>query len=231
MNAIQISEAQNLFLQKLPIEEYKNISPFLESADFALGEKLYQQDSKIEFVYFPVNSVASVVTNLENGSTIETGIIGREGIVGFETILFDERSRREVNVQLAGKFYRLKSEIFKTAFDQNAVFRRNVLQFVGAFLTQISQNGACLSFHEIEQRLCRWLLMFDDRADGSQLKLTQEFIALMLGVHRPSVSKNANKLQEIGLIRYQRGTITILDRTGLENRACECYREICRCKI
>ncbi len=224
LKAFENCEPQNLFLNSLPDEEYKNISPFLEFLDCQLGEKLQLPDRKIDFVYFPVDSVASVVTNMENGSSIENGIVGREGIVGFETILYDEVSQREVNVQLAGKFYRLKSDIFKAAFDDGGVFRKKVLQFVGAFLTQISQNGACFAFHQVEQRFSRWLLMFDDRTEGEELKLTQEFIALMLGIHRPSVSKTANKLQEKGIISYRRGKITILNRKDLESHSCECYQ-------
>ncbi len=224
MNTVNDTNSQNLFLKSLPDDDYLRISPHLELHEHCLGEKLYSSGENIEYVHFPDTSVASIVTNLENGASVETGIIGREGIIGTEIILSEDTSLREVNIQFAGKCFRLKAEIFKAQFEHRAVFRKLVLCYVGSYLTQIAQNAACLAFHEIEQRLSRWLLMFHDRTDGDEVKITHEFIALTLGVHRPSISKNANRLQEKGFIRYYRGKISILDRQGLENCACECYR-------
>lgn len=223
MKSTQISGSQNLFLKSLPGEKYERLLPGLELTRFAIAEKVYLPDETIKYVYFPNNMVASVVTDLENGSTIETGIIGKDGIIGIEIVLSAGRATREVNIQLAGDCFRLKSEIFKAAFENDAFIREQVLRYVGSYISQISQNSACLLFHEIGQRLCRWLLMFHDRSTNDELKLTQEFIALMLGVHRPSVSKNAKKLQQKGFIRYNRGKITVLDRKGLEEYSCECY--------
>ncbi|HXG82540.1 MAG TPA: Crp/Fnr family transcriptional regulator [Pyrinomonadaceae bacterium] len=223
MESPQVSNSQNLFLKFLPEDEYQRFLPDLELTKFARGEKIYLPDEKIEYVYFPNNLVASVVANLENGSTIETGVIGKDGIVGVEIVLSEDAASREVNIQLAGECFRLKSEIFKAAFERSSFVRKQVLRYVGSYISQISQNSACLSFHEIEQRLSRWLLMFHDCSASDELKLTQEFIALMLGVHRPSVSKSANKLQEKGFISYNRGKITILNRKGLEDYSCECY--------
>lgn len=202
---------------------FERIKPHLELKEFCLGEVIYLPDEKIDYVYFPENIVASVVTTLENGSSIETGIVGKDGVIGAEVILNDAAARREVNIQLAGRGFRMKTEVFKAEFERCGLFRKQVLFFIGSYISQISQNSACLSFHAIEQRLSRWLLMFDDRARTDELKLTQEFIALMLGVHRPSVSKSANKLQQKGLISYNRGKIVILDRKGLEDCSCECY--------
>jgi len=223
MKSPGVSNLQNLFLKSLSVGEYERLLPDLELTEFALAEKIYLPDEEIGFVYFPNNLVASVVTNMENGSTIETGIIGKDGIVGVEVVLSENIALREVNIQLAGDCFKLSSEKFKAAFEDDCFFRKQVLRYVASYISQISQNSACLSFHEIGQRLSRWLLMFHDRAATDELKLTQEFIALMLGVHRPSVSKNANRLQEKGFIKYNRGKITILDREGLENYSCECY--------
>lgn len=215
---------ENCLLKAISENDLERIKPHLELTELCLGDVLYLPDEKIEYVYFPQSIVASVVNTLENGSSIEVGIIGREGIVGAEVVLNDETARREVNIQLAGRGFKMKTEAFQAEFERCGQFRKQILFFVGSYLSQITQNSACFSFHAIEQRLCRWLLMFDDRAHTDELRLTQEFIALMLGVHRPSVSKNANKLQKKGFISYNRGKITILDRKGLEDCSCECYR-------
>ena len=215
---------ENTILKNLSAADFARVKTDLEAVEFSLGEIIYLPEQTIEYVYFPENTVASVVTSLENGSSIETGIIGNDGVVGLEIILDNDTARHEVNVQLAGRGFRMKADVFQTKFNECDGFRKQTLIFVGTYLSQISQNSACFSFHAIEQRLCRWLLMFHDRAQTAELKLTQEFIAVMLGVHRPSVSKNANKLQQKGFISYNRGKIMILDRAGLEENSCECYR-------
>lgn len=198
----------------------------LEKVEMPLGEILHNPLEKIEYVYFPETSVISIVTLLENGSGVESGIIGREGISGTSVIMGENYSPRESTIQLGGEGWRIKTEEFREFFETHASFRRLVLHYIYAFIAQISQNAVCLCHHVIEQRLSRWLLMFDDRTDFEEMRLTQEFISQMLGVHRPSVSISAKKLQELGLISYNRGTIKILDREGLENFTCECYNSI-----
>lgn len=219
---------RNYILNSLPPEVYEKIAPLLEPVEMPHAETIYQPYKKIEHIYFPENSVISIVTNLENGSCVETGIIGNDGLSGTETILTEDASPREAMVQLAGFGNRLKVEDFQTLFNSEKVFAKRVMRYVYSFIGQISQNPACLCFHTIEKRLARWLLMFHDRADRDEMLLTQEFIAVMLGVHRPSVTKFAGKLQEMNLIRYNRGKITILDRPGLLQISCECYETICQ---
>lgn len=224
MKNLLISRSENRILKSFSDAEFKEISHLLERVEFFPGTVIYSSEQEIEFVYFPENMVASVVINLENGSSVETAIIGKDGVIGAEVVLSDDKAQREVNVQLGGGSFRMRVENFRSEFEERNFFRRQILLFVGRYLSQVSQNSACLSFHDIEQRLCRWLLMFHDRAETNEFRLTQELIATVLGVHRPSVSKNANKLQRKGFISYNRGKITILDRDGLENGSCECYR-------
>ena len=200
----------------------------LKFVELPLSKLLYNPNDKIEYVYFPETAVVSIVTMLSDGRSIEAGIIGREGMAGAFAAFGEDLSPREATIQLGGSGWHMNVEDFREEFEQNKDFRKAVLNFVYAFVAQISQNAACICHHRIEQRLARWFLMFEDRAPSDNLELTQEFIAQMLGVHRPSVSKNANELQKMGLIKYNRGTVKIIDRNGLENLACECYAEIKR---
>ena len=177
-----------------------------------LGKVLYYPAEKIEYIYFPETCVISIVNVLENGDSVESGIIGSEGFSGAAVILSEEISPLEATIQLTGEIICLPVAEFRKLFEQNKKFRDVALRYVYAFIGQISQNAACLCHHNIDQRLARWFLMFADRADSNELKLTQEFIAQMLGVHRPTVSKNANDLQKKGFISYNRGSVKILDR-------------------
>lgn len=222
--AVGTRQTRNSILKKLKSSKFEKLK-FLE---FSLADLLYDPHDKIEFVYFPETCVISIVTMLSDGRGVEAGIIGKEGMAGAFAAFGEDISPREATIQLAGSGWRMKVEDFREEFDENKDFRCEVLHFVYAFVAQISQNAACICYHRIEQRLARWFLMFDDRAPSETLELTQEFIAQMLGVHRPSVSKNANELQKMGLIKYNRGTVEIIDRQGLENLACECYAEITR---
>ncbi len=200
----------------------------LKYSEMPLGKLLYNPHEKIEYVYFPETAVISIVTMLSDGRCVEAGIIGNEGMAGAFAAFGEDISPREATVQLGGAGWSLNVEDFRRVFEENKDFRCEVLRFVYGFVAQISQNAACICHHQVGQRLARWFLMCDDRAPSETLELTQEFIAQMLGVHRPTVSKNANELQKMGLIKYNRGTVKILDRTGLENLACECYAEINR---
>lgn len=216
----------NFVLKSLSAEDLNDIEPRLEKVRMSLGEVLYQPAEKIERIYFPETSVISIVMVLENGEMVESGIIGRDGFSGAAVILSEEVSPQEATVQLSGEGYCLPMKDFKRLFEENKKFRDAALCYFYAFIAQISQNTACLCHHTVDRRLARWLLMFADRACSEKLDLTQEFMAQMLGVHRPTVSKNANELQRKGFISYNRGTIKILDRSGLESFSCECYRTI-----
>lgn len=229
MQKLEVIKSKNLILNSLTESEFNEISNKLEEVDMPLGDLLYSPYEKLEYVYFPLTSVISIVTLLENGSAIESGIIGREGVSGATVVLTDEATAfSETTIQLSGKGLKMRVEDFKEFFEENKNFRKLVLNYIHAFITQISQNAACLSYHNIEKRLARWLLMFNDRSEAGVMDMTQEFIAQMLGVHRPSVSKNANKLQKLDLITYNRGAIKILDRKALEVYSCECYETINR---
>ncbi len=227
MQELAVIKSKNLILNSLINNEFNEISNKTEEIDMPLGEVLYYPNEKLEYVYFPLTSVISIVTLLENGSGIESGIIGREGVSGASVVLTeDSTSFSEATVQLSGSGLRMKVDDFKYFFEESKNFRKSVLNYIHSFITQISQNAACLSYHSIEKLLARWLLMFNDRSEEGVMDMTQEFIAQMLGVHRPSVSKNANKLQKLELINYNRGAINILDRNALEAYSCECYETI-----
>jgi CRP-like cAMP-binding protein len=218
--------SRNLFLSALPEAEYNHLKPHLELLEMKLGTVVHEPNEPIRYVYFPENAIVSIVTYLEDGSNIETGLIGHEGIGGIGVILSDQVSPREATIQLAGRCLRMKAQAFKEAFQYGGELNRLALRVVVAFIGQASQNAACTNHHRIENRLARWLLMIHDRVEGDDLRITQEYIAQMLGVHRPSVTESAVKLQEKSLIKYARGRITVLDRDGLENASCECYRII-----
>lgn len=191
-----------------------------------VGQMIHHPHEKITHVHFPETCVISIVTYLENGSCVETGIIGNDGMSGIEILLGENSSPREAVIQHTGFGKKMKVEKFKEFYEANLFSPPILMRYVYSFIGQISQNPACLAYHKTEKRLARWLLMFQDRAGGDELKLTQEFIAVMLGVHRPSVSKCAAELQKQNLINYNRGQIKILDRDGLIQASCECYRAI-----
>jgi len=221
-----VPRSKNLFLAALPAEEFERLKPHLEHVDLKLGDIIHRSDELIRYVYFPEHSVISIVTYLEEGTTIETGIVGREGLAGISVILSDDVSPREATVQVSDGAWRMKAQTFKTEFERGGAINRLALRFVYAFIAQISQNAACSHYHQIEARLARWLLTLQDRVESDELRITQEYISQMLGVQRPTVTNSAIRLQEQGLIRYARGRITILDRQGLENTTCECYQAI-----
>jgi len=227
MKSLSQANTRNLILKSIPADVYEKIVSHLELVEMPLGELIHRPYEKIQHVYFPETSVISVVTYLENGSSIETGIIGCDGLSGTETVLSEAVSPREAMVQLGGFGNRMPVKDFQTFFESEKPFAKLVMRYIYSFIGQISQNPACLCYHTIEKRLARWLLMFHDRAAGDELRLTQEFIAVMLGVHRPSVTKIAAELQRQGLIEYTRGLIKILDRPRLLDISCECYETIC----
>lgn len=226
MEKSEKSSEKNLILNKLPEKNLANIRPHLKQIEMPLAEVLYSPHEKIEYIYFPETSVISLVTCLENGDSVEAGITGKEGVVGASIIFADGISYTEATTQLGGSGWRMKISDYKNCFNDSREFRDAVLYYIYSYIAQISQNSACLCHHTIEKRFARWVLMFADSAERETLVLTQQFIAQMLGVKRPSVSVNAARLQQMGLIKYNRGIIQILDRKGLQKLACECYREI-----
>jgi CRP-like cAMP-binding protein len=200
-----------------------NILSNLSPMEMKQRQVLYEVDDTIEYLYFMESGVASVLTTMENGDGIEVGMIGYEGIVGTAPLLGNKFSDQHVIVQLPGEGFKIKTSICKTAFEEDVEFRKITLKFVEAFLNLSSQTAACNRLHSVEQRCARWLLMSSDRLQYNVLPLTQEYLAYMMGVRRSGVSEAAGELQRAGVITYNPGHITIVDREGLKKSACECY--------
>jgi CRP-like cAMP-binding protein len=226
MDFVPQEQIGNLILSALPEEEYNRLLPELEPIKMEIGDLIHRPDEVIEYVHFPQDSVVSSVTYLDDGTSVEAGIIGREGTTGIATALSNTTSPLEVTVQIPGDCLRIKADGFKQALEDNSVLKRLVHQHIFAYITQLAHVNACNAHHVLEQRLARWLLMCRERVNSDVLPITQEFIAQMLGVHRPGVTLVALNLKEAGIINYRRGEITICDRAKLEEAACKCYEAI-----
>ena len=218
-----VSHAENHLLASLPSDVRKRLTPHLERLNAELNKKIYEPYEDIAHVYFPINSIASIVASTATGEMAEVGLVGREGAAGIDVALGADRSPHESMIQIAGPVFRISSVEFIREFKQCEVFHDRILSFMQKLYAQISQTTLCNRLHHVDARLPRWLLMCHDRIDGNVLALTQEFIALMLGASRVSVTLAAKDLQKIGYIKYARGKITVLDREGLEDVSCECY--------
>jgi len=224
MPPIQRNAPKNGLLAALSPEDVERFFSDLEPVSFLIGNIIYEVGAPLEDVYFIEQGVASVLTNLTNGSVIEVGMIGREGMVGVPVLLGDETSVQRVIVQVPGTALRMKAAPCKTAFDESAAVRRVLLRFTAAILNMSAQSAACNRAHSMKQRCARWLLMSSDRIQSDVVPMTHEFLSSMLGVRRTGVTAIAGELQRSGLIRYRRGQVTIVDHGGLEATACECYR-------
>ena len=220
------SPKQNHLLDALPNADYERILPQLEFIAMPLGQALYESGGKLQHVYFPTTSIVSLLYVLENGASAEIAVVGNEGILGISLFMGGETTPSRAVVQSAGFGYRLKAKNLKVEFDRAGATMYLLLRYTQALITQMSQTAVCNRHHSIEQQLCRWLLLSLDRLSSNELKMTQELIANMLGVRREGVTDAAGKLQRDGLIEYSRGHITVLDRTGLEKRVCECYQVV-----
>ncbi len=217
---------QNQLLAALPDAEWLRWKPQLELVDLPLGKVLYESGAQMGFVYFPTNAIVSLLYVLENGSSAEIAVVGREGVVGISIFMGGGSTPNRAVVQSAGMGYRLRSEVIKAEFERSTPVMHLMLRYTQALITQMSQTAVCNRHHSLDQQLCRWLLLSLDRLPGNELVMTQELIANMLGVRREGVTEAALKLQAAGLIRYARGHIAVLDRPGLEHRTCECYRVV-----
>jgi len=213
---------QNHLLASLPDDILGRWLPFLEPVDMPLGLVLYEAGATLSHVYFPTTSIVSLLYVLEDGGSAEIAVVGFEGIVGVSLFMGGESTPNRGVVQSGGRGFRLAAGTLKREFNLPPVFHL-LLRYTQALITQMSQTAACNRHHSLDQQLCRWLLLSLDRLDGTQLNMTQGLIANMLGVRREGVTEGALKLQKAGLIRYSRGKIVVLDRVGVEKRACECY--------
>ncbi|MEI8277848.1 MAG: Crp/Fnr family transcriptional regulator [Hyphomicrobiales bacterium] len=197
--------------------------PHFKKVELNYRKVLCEAYKPIEHVYFPVSGVASLVNTMANGFASEVGTIGNEGMVGLPVILNDVMGPTSVYIQVPGEGLQLPAKVLRDAIDRSQSMRVVLMHYAHAFFNQVAQSAACNHAHSLDQRCCRWMLMTHDRVQSPQFILTHEFLAMMLGVRRTSVTLAAHNLKRLKLIEYNRGQVTILDRKGLEKRACECY--------
>ena len=222
------SPVRNDILRALLNSEYKHLRPKLERVALQLGEIIYQADQRIEYVYFPEEAVVAMIDTVEDGGTVEVGIIGHEGMVGINIFLGCLVTPDRAIVQISGAAMRMKTKDLRNELRFGSPLQRLLLRYTQALLAVISQSVGCSQHHTVAQRLARWLLTMHDYAESNEFEMSQEFIAAMLGVRRVGVTEAAGKLQAAGLINYSRARIRILDEAGLKRNTCECYRFIRR---
>jgi CRP-like cAMP-binding protein len=213
----------NQLLAALPETALQRWLPDLEFVEMHLGEVLYESGSTLGHVYFPVTAIISLLYVMESGASAEIAVVGNEGILGISLFMGGGSTPSRAVVQSAGHGFRLSAKLMKTEFDRAGPVLHLLLRYTQALITQMSQTAVCNRHHSLDQQLCRWLLLSLDRLQGSELVMTQELIANMLGVRREGVTEAALKLQKAGVITYARGHITVLDRAKLEELSCECY--------
>ena len=213
----------NKILAALPHEEFEQLQPKLREATFKLGEIIYRAEEPIDYVYFINRGIVSWLATLEDGNTVEAGVIGSEGLAGVSTLLGARSTPNQALTQAEVHGLRISSRDLADEFRKNGELNRMILRFVHSMFTQVAQTAACNRLHTLDQRLARWLLMTQDRAHNDTFRLTHDFLAYMLGVRRAGVTEAAGHLQAQRLIRYVRGELTVLNRRGLEALSCPCY--------
>lgn len=218
------SPIRNLLLAALPPRELRRLSPVLETVSLELKTILHVPGEPISHLYFPTGCVASLVMQMEDGGHIEVGLVGREGVIGLPVFLGVETSPVLSLVQVPGEMVRIPSSDFRACIGRTPVLQQLLLRYTHALLTQLSHAAACSSRHPLSKRLCRWLLLLQNRAEADRFPMTHELMSVLLGVRRASVTEAARELQQAGLIHYRRGQLMVLDRPGLEAAACCCYR-------
>ncbi|MBC7982960.1 MAG: Crp/Fnr family transcriptional regulator [Candidatus Obscuribacterales bacterium] len=219
---------QNHLLAALSTTDFERLEPNLRLVALPLGEVLYESGVVLRHLYFPTDSIVSLLYVMANGSSAEIAVVGNEGVVGVSLFMGGETTPSRAVVQSAGHAYRMSGPILKEEFTRAGPLQHLLLRYTQALLTQMAQTAVCNRHHSLDQQLCRWLLLSLDRLPSSELVMTQELIANMLGVRREGVTQAAGKLQDAGLIHYSRGRIVVLDRGGLEARTCECYAVVKR---
>jgi CRP-like cAMP-binding protein len=218
--------AENRLLALLPPPELDNLGRHAEILSLRHGEHAIVPDEPIRDVYFPLTCLLSMVSTMEDGSTVESGSIGREGMSGIPVLLNAGQTTMPTFVQIPGDAARIRAEVLREAYERSAELRSIINRYVHTVVIVGSQSSACNALHRVEERMCRWLLMSSDGIGSDEVNLTQEYLAMMLGVRRPGVTEVAGKLRSEGLIHYTRGSIRILDRAGIERLACECYGRV-----
>ncbi|PSB22405.1 Crp/Fnr family transcriptional regulator [filamentous cyanobacterium CCP2] len=223
MQVLGTMVSNNFVLDSLPPAEYEMLQPRLEEVELKQGDVLCRVREQITNVYFPTTCLLSWTNSTEMGEMVEVGITGREGVSGVVLLLNEDTSPWQIEVQMPGRAFKLSAKNFITALDKSTILRQRVSALVYLKMVQLNQSALCNRFHSAEERLCRWLLAAQDHNQISELSFTREILAEMIGAGRPTVSIVTGTLQTAGLIRANRGHITILDREGLENVACDCY--------
>ncbi|MFO7550014.1 MAG: Crp/Fnr family transcriptional regulator [Haliea sp.] len=219
---------QNHLLQALSPEVQERIFPLLELVSLPLGKSIYESGDTLRHVYFPTDSIVSLLYVMESGASAEISVVGNEGVVGISLFMGGESTLSRGVVQSAGSAYRLPGQKLKDEFNRHGELMVLMLRYTQSLITQMAQTAVCNRHHSIDQQLCRWLLLSLDRLQGPDLVMTQELIANMLGVRREGVTDAAGKLQKLGIIEYSRGKIKVLDRPALERLSCECYQVVKR---
>lgn len=221
-----LNPIENRLLATLPRDEYERLLPDLETVSLPHRLVVYAPNEAIEYVYFPKNCVISLIIFMEDGSGVEVGTVGNEGMAGIPVFLGADSIPSDAFCQVPGDALRMRADVFKNKVTPGSPLHYLLQRYTQTLLNQIAQTAACNSVHLIEKRCCRWLLMTHDRVGRDEFALTQEYLAQMLGVRRASVSAVATTLQDAGFISYSRGKIRILDRKGLESASCQCYRTV-----
>ena len=217
------SPNQNHLLAALPTAEFESLAGHLELVPLRLGQMLYEPGTQLQHAYFPTTSIVSLHYVMESGASAETVGVGNEGVVGISLFMGGDTTPSSAVVHTAGHAYRLERRLLKQAFNSAGLLQRLLLRYTQALITQMTQTAACNRHHSVEQQLCRWLLLTLDRMPTNELIMTQDLVASMIGVRREGITEAAGKLKNDGFIQYRRGHITVLDRSGLESHACECY--------
>lgn len=221
-----MSQLQNKLLNALSSEAKERIFPYLKLVCLPLGRVIYEASEKLDYVYFPTDSIISLLYVMEDGSSAEISVIGNEGLVGIAVFMGGESTPKRAVVQSAGSAYRLPACELRKEFNSEASIRWLLLRYTQSLIAQMAQTAVCNRHHSIDQQLSRWLLLSIDRLPTNNLTMTQELIANMLGVRREGVTEAAGKLQKLGIITYKRGHISVIDRVGLERESCECYQVV-----
>ena len=217
---------KNYLLAALPAGEFKRVQSNLSPVSFKLGEVLYESGDKMNYVYFPTTAIVSLLYVMENGATAEIGIVGNDGLIGVSLFMGGDTTTSRAIIQSAGDAFKMNAKDLKDAFALGGAFQQMLLRYTQALITQISQTAVCNRLHSVEQQLCRWLLLSHDRLESDKLVMTHDLISNMLGVRREGVTLAAQKLAKRKLIKNVRGTITVIDRQGLEEAVCECYEVV-----
>ena len=218
----------NHILGALPLDDLNRLRSALRLISLSLGDSLYESGMTLHHVYFPVDAIVSLLNVMADGASAEIAVVGNEGIVGISLFMGGETTPSRAVVQSAGYAYRMKAEMLKSEFVQGGAMQHVLLRYTQALITQMAQTAVCNRHHTLDQQLCRWLLLSLDRLPSNELVMTQVLIANMLGVRREGVTEAARRLQAAGLIQYNRGHITVLNRPGIEARTCECYAVVKR---